>query len=687
MKKIIILLFTILTFNIVNAQWQQTSLDSNFVRTIAINGNNIFVGTGGGGGGVYLSTNNGNSWTLKETGLSNNQVWGIGFNGSYTFVAEYGVYLSTNNGNNWSISNSGITTNNMTALTVFGSNIFAGTAANGVFLSTNNGSSWTAINNGLSTNTVYTFTNSGSNIFAGTYNGGVFLSTNNGSSWTAVNNGLSTSNSINSFATSGSNIFAATDGGIFLSTNNGGSWSAINTGLTNLYTRAIAISGSNIFAGTVSGVFLSTNNGSSWTAINTGLTDTNICSLALSGNTIFAGTVSHGILKRSLIDTITTSSNPTIGGTTNGGGTFLLNQSCTVKAIPSIGYIFVSWKENGNIVSTDTSYTFTVTANRNLVANFTLNTTQYSITTSASPTTGGSTSGGGTFNNNQSCTVKATPNTSYSFVNWKENATVVSTDTSYTFTVTANRNLVANFTQNAAQYAITTSSSPTIGGTTNGGGTFNNNQSCTVKANASNGYTFVNWTENGSTVSTDTNYTFTVSANRNLVANFLLITLQYTITTSTVPSNGGIAFGGGTFTYNQTCNLKAQPANNFIFISWSENGVPVSIDTNYTFTVTANRNLVANFFSTLGIEEISLWKSAYLYPNPSIGQTTVVYPLLNTEGEVQIYNSIGQIVYKGILTKGSTKTELNIQNYKTGLYKVVLRENGVIKGQVSLVRE
>lgn len=72
----------------------------------------------------------------------------------------------------------------------------------------------------------------------------------------------------------------------------------------------------------------------------------------------------------------------------------------------------------------------------------------------------------------------------------------------------------------AASYTITTSSSPGSGGTTSGGGTFTAGTSHTVTATPNGGFTFVNWTENGSVVSTATNYTFTLNNNRNLVANF-----------------------------------------------------------------------------------------------------------------------------------------------------------------------
>ena len=71
--------------------------------------------------------------------------------------------------------------------------------------------------------------------------------------------------------------------------------------------------------------------------------------------------------------TITATANPTNGGTVTGGGTYNQGQSCTVTATANSGYTFSNWTENGNAVSTEASYTFTVGGNRTLVANFTAN--------------------------------------------------------------------------------------------------------------------------------------------------------------------------------------------------------------------------------------------------------------------------------------------------------------------------
>lgn len=69
--------------------------------------------------------------------------------------------------------------------------------------------------------------------------------------------------------------------------------------------------------------------------------------------------------------TVSVSANPSNGGTVTGGGIYEQGQSCTVRAIANTGYTFQKWTENGNQVSTNANYTFTVTNNRNLVAVFT----------------------------------------------------------------------------------------------------------------------------------------------------------------------------------------------------------------------------------------------------------------------------------------------------------------------------
>lgn len=67
---------------------------------------------------------------------------------------------------------------------------------------------------------------------------------------------------------------------------------------------------------------------------------------------------------------INLSADPQNGGTVSGGGSKEEGSSCTVVATPAQGMVFDGWFENGNLVSNNASYTFTVERARTLVAQF-----------------------------------------------------------------------------------------------------------------------------------------------------------------------------------------------------------------------------------------------------------------------------------------------------------------------------
>ena len=436
--------------------------------------------------------------------------------------------------------------------------------------------------------------------------------------------------------------------------------------------------------------------------------------------------------------TINVSANPTIGGSVAGGGTYNQGQSCTVTATPNAGYTFTNWTENGNVVSTNRNYTFTVTGNRTLVANFQAQPQNYNITVSANPSNGGSVAGGGTYQQGQSCTVTATANTGYAFTNWTENGTVVSTSANYTFTVNANRTLVAHFT--AQTYTITATANPTNGGTVAGGGSFNYGQSCTLTATPATGYNFVRWTKNGQQVSTNANYTFnvtesaafvaqfqlqscavfvsaypveggtvtgggtylygdnitvtatanegynfiswvegeevvsteanysfTVTGSRSLTANFELQTFEVTLSVN--PSEAAIVSGEGTYSYGDEVTVTVERFEDWAFQNWTENGEVVSEEMNYTFIITSSRNLDANFVYTEGIGENSI--ETKVYPNPTKGEFTLEGEGLN---HVRIVNAYGQMVYNADVEGDQVRIDLS--QMAKGIYMMHIEAEG-----------
>jgi hypothetical protein len=291
--------------------------------------------------------------------------------------------------------------------------------------------------------------------------------------------------------------------------------------------------------------------------------------------------------------TITTASAPVAGGSTTGGASYASGASVTVTATPNAGYNFVNWTQNGAEVSTTASYTFNATANRDLVANFAvIGGVTRTISTVASPLLGGTTSGGGVVADGSSVTVVATANPGYKFDKWKQSGTTVSTTASYTFTATADRTLTATFIK---VYYINATSAPVAGGSTEMDSlSYKLNENAKADAFPNAGWQFVNWTENGTVVSTANPYVFNVTGDRELVANFSVIG-GVTITASAAPVAGGSVTGGGSVANGTNVTVTATANAGYSFINWTEGGAPVSNNASYTFNATANRTLVANF--------------------------------------------------------------------------------------------
>ena len=72
---------------------------------------------------------------------------------------------------------------------------------------------------------------------------------------------------------------------------------------------------------------------------------------------------------------------------------------------------------------------------------------------------------------------------------------------------------------------ISVTANPSNGGTVSGGGEFTFGETCTVIATPRNGYTFTGWTENEEVVSDELEYSFTAINDRELVANFIHMTV------------------------------------------------------------------------------------------------------------------------------------------------------------------
>ena len=328
------------------------------------------------------------------------------------------------------------------------------------------------------------------------------------------------------------------------------------------------------------------------------------------GTITVAGDANHAV--------ITATANPTEAGTVNGGGTYELGDDCTLTATPNTGYAFANWTKDSQVVSTNATYTFTVTENATYTANFTA-IPQYTVTIAPNPVEGGTVAFGGRGNRDelvydfednttQGWTVGSIDNGSTTWavgrsgynpsgsssslytshggnyyigsvydasnsiddwlispqftlggsmtfyikitnINYTDyysvllstgsadidqftttlvNATRV-TSTTYTLVTVdlssySGEGYVAiRHTAIADQASLLVDDITIVEGEVETGeasATYYEGATCTVTASANEGYRFVNWTENGTAVSTEATYSFTVDGDRELVANF-----------------------------------------------------------------------------------------------------------------------------------------------------------------------
>ncbi len=155
-------------------------------------------------------------------------------------------------------------------------------------------------------------------------------------------------------------------------------------------------------------------------------------------------------------------------------------------------------------------------------------------------------------------------------------------------------------------YSVKLSANPSGGGTVSGSGLYaKDGSTATVTATPNEHYNFVNWTENGDEVSTDAEYTFTVSGDRELVANFEIqkYTVQFVNDDGTELQSRQVIYGGTPAYTGEMPTKEATAQYTYSFLAWTPAIVPVTDDATYTATYTqAPREYEIKFVNEDGTE-------------------------------------------------------------------------------------
>lgn len=189
-----------------------TGLMNVDIHALIVKGDNIFAGNNLG---VFLAANNSREWKQVTSSISSAlKVQSLASDGSaiYAGTQEQGeVYVSDDNGTSWTKISSGLPVSSILALGASGSVLYAGTQGNGLYISHDSGQSWQKSAGIPGTAVIQSIVAKPSGAFISVKGMGVYVTENYGSDWKLVNPGLQTAD-IPVLAEDGVNLYAGTIG-------------------------------------------------------------------------------------------------------------------------------------------------------------------------------------------------------------------------------------------------------------------------------------------------------------------------------------------------------------------------------------------------------------------------------------------------------------------------------------------
>lgn len=565
-------------------------------------------------GTILKTTDSGSTWIKKTSGTSN-ALFGVAYFNANTFIITgyNGTFLrSTNLGETWSSINIGIT-NFFPFVKYIGVNSGIAVGSSGKILkTTDNGLTWNSIPSGVSSNLYCAdFIDSNNGIIAGE-NGTILKTSDGGNSWIGLYSGIT--NHFRFVRMINQSIIIATgEGGTILRSSNGGqNWVGIYSGTTKWLRGVDFYNSTNGYLVGQDGIIMkSTDSGQTWinqasptTSSLQGLTCLNqnfATSCGLSGRIVHLTEASINVVSPNGGESFYVGDIAQIKWTASGIATVRVDYTTNngTSWIPIVtsatGGGSNTWSGVYNWIVPNTissnckvkvSYVSDVSFNDQSDNTFVIRSPQYTVVTNTSPANAGIVSGAGTYDRGSNVTVIATANNGYTFSNWTEGNTVVSSNSSYTFILSSSKELTANFSPNSYTLSVTAVNGTVTKSPEQSNYIFGTQVQLTATPNT--GYSFIGWSGNAS--GSTNPMTVTMDGNKSIIANFLLnkYTLAITSANGTVTKNPDLT----SYNHGTVVTLTASASPGYAFSSWSgdingtENPIAVTVEKN--FSVIAN---------------------------------------------------------------------------------------------------
>ena len=278
------------------ASWTLNNSGISALQIRSLNFNNNYLFAGSDRQGIFRSSDNGLSWTEINNGLANLNAFTI-FNivivGNYLFISTYdGVYVSTNNGDTWIRKFQGAAE----ALD-FNNGVLVVAGSGKVYISTDLGQSWASTSFNVQTG-FEAIQIIGNTIVLATRSSEIYISDDLGNTWTNI----STPNGdyIYDILYSNTELYASTNNGLMISDDLGSNWTNFNN--DSKIIQEIIIDSDVIYAATATGMYATNDCLNEWYPICDGIGEQWVNTILLKDDKIFAGTFTSSVWERSKLE-------------------------------------------------------------------------------------------------------------------------------------------------------------------------------------------------------------------------------------------------------------------------------------------------------------------------------------------------------------------------------------------------
>jgi hypothetical protein len=213
-------------------------------------------------------------------------------------------------------------------------------------------------------------------------------------------------------------------------------------------------------------------------------------------------------------------------------------------------------------------------------------------------------------------------------------------------------------------FALTLQSEPEDGGALTGDGEYPALYNVPLIASSNTGYEFAHWADAEDLVlSTDSDFTF-IMPDSSVTLKGVFTLIDYEITVSVSPEEGGTVDGAGIYNFNDDVVLEAIPAEGHRFVNYTDrNGDVLSTEPLYTLTMPATDVQINVLFEPeTGTE--ALETNVRVFPNPAQNRLFVqsseritLITLKDITGKELITQRVNNHAYK-----------LNVENLTNGFY-------------------